>query len=256
MEILNNAYELLLQNQIGGLIRISVLVNYGVAHSKLKEHHSAIRLLHEAMEINRAMDTHYKAGHIFRMLGISYMEIEEWDDAVHLYQQAINFYSLANDDLNRAGVYTNLGALYRKRGRYSESVEALRMAISLYRKLGTWSDLERNAELELARSFVHQGESAQAVSLCQKVMTETNDFLQQATALKILGVLESQQGRPARALEYLTESHRLFERHGTEAVTQAVLEKIADTHLELGNYEQAARCYQQLNRAKKEYALV
>jgi HTH-type transcriptional regulator, quorum sensing regulator NprR len=256
MKILNNAYELLLQNQIGGLIRISVLINYGVAHSKLQEHHSAIRLLNEAMEINRAMDTHYKAGHIFMMLGVSYMEIEEWSDAERLYQRAINLYSVAGDELNQAGSYTNLGELYRKYGRYAESIEALRTGIALYRQLGAWDDLERNAELELARSFVLNGEISEAEVLCQKIMSSTSDFLQQATALKILGVIEGQQGRPARALEYLTESHRLFERYGTQAAAQVVLEKIADTQLELGNFEQAARCYQQLNRAKKEYALV
>lgn len=110
--ILNETYRQVIQNQIGGLLNTSVLMNLGVAHGKIGEYHSVIRLLTEAHEINQATSTLFKEGQIFMALGICYRRVSQCEKAKECYKKALQYFEMIDDLENRAGTYTNLGVLY------------------------------------------------------------------------------------------------------------------------------------------------
>lgn len=254
LRILNDANEILLQNQLGGLLKISVLVNSGVAHGKLRECHSAIRLLGEAARINQDLGSHYKAGHIASSLGICHMQLEQFAEAEAQFQRALHFYDLEDNVPNRAAVLNNLGELYRHTERYDESISVLSESFDLFVAQGQ-TQHAITVRLELAKSFYLKQDSTRARVYCEQVLHDTDRPQHQGAAHKIIGLLDFRSGNYVQALKHFKQAQDLLLPYDVKE-SFAILSYIAEAHLALGDYETAAKSYQKVARNERPLTLV
>ncbi|ARU60233.1 hypothetical protein CBW65_03530 [Tumebacillus avium] len=257
LRILNEANEVIIRYHLGGLVKTSVLINTGVAHAKLGEYHSAIRLLNEANYLNHAMNVHYKAGHIYFILGTCHMQIGEAESAVEFFRRAIDFYDYAGHIENKAGVITNLGILYSNTGQGSKAAASLSDAILIYEQLRDAqvktdpAEADRlearaaNARIELARAFLLLGETAQVQAICERILNGDHQPKFKAFAHLYLGNVNFQAARYSEALENYQDSYRLFLQSGDKKQIAELEEHLGNTYFELQEFALSAQFYKQ-----------
>ncbi|TCP58019.1 DNA-binding XRE family transcriptional regulator [Tumebacillus sp. BK434] len=255
LRILNHANEVIIRYHLGGLVKTSVLINTGVAHAKLGEYHSAIRLLQEANYLNHAMNVHYKAGHISFILGNCHMQIGDTDAAIEFFRHAIDFYEYSDDIENKAGVITNLGILYTNTGQGSKAAAALSEAILIYEQLRDAhtkhdpAEAERletravNARIELARAFLLLGETAQVQAICDRILNSSQQPYYKADALLYLGNIQFQAARFQAALDHYQDAYRLFLQSGERKKIADLEEHLGNTYFELMEFALSAQFY-------------
>ncbi|PLR77946.1 XRE family transcriptional regulator [Bacillus sp. V3-13] len=251
LNMLNEAYNLLLSHQIGGLLKISLLVSLGITHGKLGEYHSSIRILKEALQINQATHTNFKSGHIFMTLGICHRRLQEWKDSEKSYQLALKFFDIFEDISNKAGTYTNLGVLYRYLNEYDKSIEHLLNAVDLFKKI---DQIEKilNVKFELAYSLFLNNELEETVTYCKQILTE-NHTLSKGKALLLLGDVEAKRKNHSAALAHYKAAEILFKDSDSIDYLHKALSKIADIYYILEDYEKAAHYYNQIKLFHDEH---
>jgi len=242
LETLNDAYSILLQHQIGGLHRISVLVNAGVVYARLGEWHAAMRFLQEADEVNQSLKTQFKTGHIFMTLGICYMRTKKFDAAEALYLRAIHYYEFTADPVNKAGSYANLGLLYIETERYAEAVEAIQNCLRLYEQQDN-RPMIINALSGLAKTYFLQDEAPHAAAICRRILDlDSADSKYTGLAYEILGDIAKANADSASAIDQYLRAHDHLQKAREE--NNRVLRKIADLYTALGRYTDATRYFQ------------
>jgi tetratricopeptide (TPR) repeat protein len=250
LQTLNTAHEILIQEHVGGLIKVSLLVNSGIAHARLGEHHSAIRLLREANALNQSMNTYYKAGHICMTEGICHMHFGNWEEGERSFQRAIDFYDMVEQWENKAAAYNNLGILYAKSKNYTRSIETLLRSISLFQEIGHQAKLTE-VKAELADAYLRAGDYRLAELYCRQVLQADDAYKHKARAHSILGQSDFEQKHFAEALVHFQESFDLYRAYGYEKESLEVLRFLGDSYLNLGQYEDAARTYHRMHAAKE-----
>lgn len=242
LHILNQAYHTAIHEHVGGMIKISLLINLGIAHGKLKEYYSAINFLTEAQSLNQSMNAHYKAGQMHMALGVCYMELKRFLDAKMSYERALSVFRLADDKRNEAGIFTNLGILYAHQKDYEKSVSSLIKAIELYEQIGSDENKILNAKAELAKSYFLFDQLDEARKQCDQIINKKNSSYTTARAYEILGDIESRQTRYTTALEHYRMASDLYKQNKRPEYKD-VIKKMAETYLDAGEYEQAAQSY-------------
>ncbi|HEU4963984.1 MAG TPA: tetratricopeptide repeat protein [Bacilli bacterium] len=214
IKTLNEAYELVLQHQVGGLIKVSVLVNLGLAHAKIEEYQSAVRLLTEALEINRQTEAHYKSGHIFGGLALCYMFTDQWERSEELYRRAIDFYRAQEDIYHVGANYLNLGIQYRKRGMLQEAQEATRTSIHWL----TMNQREKgslgNAWLEMAMVYLELGQLEQADEAYEKSLAVDSTGRNEAFGFEVKAARARVQQDEQQALFFLGKAYVKYKELG------------------------------------------
>ncbi|KEO81892.1 helix-turn-helix domain-containing protein [Tumebacillus flagellatus] len=254
LKTLNDAYQTLIHHQIGGLTKVSLLINFAMAHGKLGESHSAIRFWQEANDLNQSMRAFYRQGNIVMGLGNCYFQIGELQEAERYYHRALAIHEATEHLNNKAGVYTNLGKLYTAMRDYPKAIESLLTALHLYESLNMESKLV-NAKSEIAQAFYAHEEYDQASKYCYQILSAKNEYKHKGTAYKILGAVEVARKNYDKALEHYRESLELFTQHNFPALANDVLRLTADVYFETGDFKQAAEFYRQVKMDDKPKAL-
>ncbi|PWK14919.1 helix-turn-helix domain-containing protein [Tumebacillus permanentifrigoris] len=246
---LNEAYQTLIHYQIGGLTKVSLLINFAMAHGKLGENHSAIRFWQEANDLNHTMRAFYRQGHIVMGLGNCYFQIGDLGQAEHYYHRALAIHEATENLNNKAGVYTNLGKLYVTLQDYPKAIEALLTSIHLYEGLNKEEKLV-NAKAEIAEAFFAHEDYDQAAKYCYQILSAKHEYKHKGTANKILGSVEVTRGNLEKALENFTESLDLFAKHDYPLLANEVLRRMADVYFDQGEFQKAAEYYRQVKAAQ------
>jgi len=245
LAVLNEAYSVLLQHQIGGLHRISVLVNSGIAYARLGEYHSAMRFLREADEINASLDADYKAGHILLTLGICYMQTEKYEEAEALYRRSIVYYQYKEDQENIAGTYCNLGILAQLQDNHQDAIDNLITSISFYEAASNRMRVA-NVRSGLAQSYHLNGEDEEARKVCRLLLDTAAEAPKYAgIAYEVLGDIARNNGDHVGVVEQYTKAQALFEQSGAEKEATRVLRKLGNLHYQIGNHAQSAYAFSQ-----------
>lgn len=210
LQTLNDAYELVLQHQIGGPLKVNVLVNLGLAHAKLSEYRSAMRLLQEAQKINELTETHTKSGHIFAGLALCCMFTEQYERSEGLYRRAIDFYRSQEDTWNVAANYLNLGIQYRKRKMYPEALEAVRTALHWWQPAGDKTRL-CNAWLEMALIHLDLNDLEAADRCLHEAEALGLSGRNQAFVFEVRAARARAERDFAQAVLHLGQAYRLYE---------------------------------------------
>lgn len=243
LHILNKAYRIMIYDQISGMIRISILVNLGVVHGKLKEFYSAINFLEEARDLNDNLGTFYKSGEIFMALGICNMELKRYKDAKSSYERALKYFKLSENKYHEAGTYTNLGILFSYQKDYYQAELDLKTAINIYKNVHAEEARIMNAQVELARVYYLQEEYAKATSLCKDIIKLNDVNKHKAQAFELLGDINYKLSNIESSLTDYEEAKKIL-------VTQSmpcdyVCKKVADVYFNLGDYQKAANSYKE-----------
>lgn len=254
LQTLNEAYQTLIHHQIGGLTKVSLLINFAMAHGKLKENHSAIRFWQEANDLNHSMRAFYRQGHIVMGLGNCYFQIGDYAEADRYFHRALAIHEATEHISNKAGVYTNLGILYVAMKDYPKAIEALLTSINLYEGLNKESRLV-NAKAEIAGAFFAHEDYDQASKHCYQILSAKHEYKHKGTAYKILGAIEVTRGNYAKALEHYNESLELFKKLGLQEQANEILHHVANVYYEMGDFRQAAEYYRQAQHQDAEKAL-
>lgn len=244
LQVLNLAYEKVLYQQVGGLVKISVLVHLGITHAKLGEYHSAIRFLRYSLELNQATNINYKPGQILMTLGICYRRLLQWSEAQKSYEKALKFFELFEDTENKAGTYTNLGILCAYQKDYQRSIEFLLMSIKLYQEI---EDNEKlgNVKVEIARSFLLFKEWGNARRYCFEALEQANSVKNRGASYTLLGELSLHQHHHQEALEYYDKAKTIYKEFGLKEEEKEVLKKIAEAYFAVNDFEKAAKYYRE-----------
>ncbi len=247
IDVLHEALHLMIQNFIGGTLRISVLLNLGIAHGKIGECYSAIRLLAMAREYNTINGTLYKDGQLLMALGICYRRLQKLQEAEECYQKALMYFKMINESENVAGTLTNLGILYGFLGQYEKALEFLQSACTSYQELGLnlrWI----NAKLEIANIQILSQQYDQAAAVCEEIVSEPNLGEFAGQAYKCLGDIAYQSGKYDQAIQQYMESLNCYRKQSRSFEEKDLLMKIADSYYAKEDYKQAAHYYNQSTR--------
>ncbi|AWG44728.1 XRE family transcriptional regulator (plasmid) [Priestia filamentosa] len=243
LNLLNKAYRIMIYDQIQGVIRVSILVNLGIVHGKLKEYYSAINFLQEASDLNDKMGTYYKSGEIFMAMGICNMQLKRYKGAKDAYERALNFFKLSKNKYYQAGTYTNLGILSSYKKEYHQADLYLRTAINIYKSVGSKESEIMNVQVELARVYYLQEEYDKASSICHDVLQMEDVNKHTAQALELLGDI-------CFKLSDIEDSLKHYNRAKDFLVTQSIscdhlCKKVADVYFSIGDYQKASDFYKE-----------
>lgn len=244
VDVLHNAFGLITQNFIGGVLKISLLLNLGVAHGKIGEYHSAIRLLKTAREQNESSGILYKEGQILMALGVCNRKLNRLEIAEECYQKALIYFKMMNDRINTAGTLINSGILYRDLGQFGKSVELLQAAIQLSEEL-TMPKYLYNAKLELVETYIVSVNPNQAVKICQEV-SECDDGKEfAALSHKLWGDVEYQSCNYDEAIQLYVKALGICQEENNVVQESVLLGKIAHAYLAKQEFAEAAHYFSQ-----------
>ncbi|MFP7736761.1 tetratricopeptide repeat protein [Priestia aryabhattai] len=243
LHILNKAYRIMIYDQISGMIRISILVNLGIVHGKLREFYSAINFLEEARGLNDRLGTYYKAGEIFMALGVCNMELKRYKEAKISYERALKYFKLSEDKYHEAGTYTNLGILFSYQKDYYQADLDLRTAINIYKHVKAEESKIMNAQVELAKVYYLQEIYEKAASLCNDIIKPDDNNKHKAQAFELLGDINDRLSNVEVALDNYTEAKRILVSQSMPC--DHVCKKVADVYFKLGEYQKAADSYKE-----------
>lgn len=240
LQLLHKGYRIMIYEQIGGLLKISLLIHLGIAHGKLREFYSAINFLNEAKDINEKMKTHFKSGQLFMALGVCYMELKRFSEAKNAYKQALKALELNYEMERIAGTYTNLGILSGYEKKWEESIQFFLKSIQLYEELGSDATKILNAKAELAWAYFFSGDLNEATNICTEIIQHPTKTVSHANAYEILGEIQHLNGNLRNALDYYEFSIALYEEHQRTEKQGEVQKKMAEVYFQLGECLKAA----------------
>ncbi|MFY0543357.1 helix-turn-helix domain-containing protein [Brevibacillus sp. H7] len=243
LSTLNEALGLLAKETIGGILQISVYLNIGIAHGKIGEFYSAIRLLQEAKDLNEATGYLYKQGQILMSLGVCYRNVNQLHDAEASYRKALSFFEMTADLENAAGTKTNLGVLYGVLQQYEQSIQFLSSAIAAYERLQLQTR-QQNAKLELAKTLVQCQRYEEAKQLCRELIAQSPVREKHAIlAHRCIADIACFEQNYEKALESYLLSLRYLKEHGFVAELKETYGKVADIYFAKEDYQTAAHYY-------------
>lgn len=243
LSTLNEALRYLAKESIGGVLQVSVFLNVGIAHGKMGEYHSAIRLLQEAKALNESSGLLFKHGQILMSLGICFRNVNQLHDAEAAYRKALSFFEITSDQENIAGTKTNLGVLYGVLQQYEQSIQFLSSAIALYEQLSL-TNRSRNAKLELAHTYIQCKRYAEAKQICRDLISkEAADEKHAYFAHRYLGDIASVAQNHEEAIEEYQIALRFLEGTNNAPELKKTYGKMADIYYAKEDYQMAAHYY-------------
>jgi HTH-type transcriptional regulator, quorum sensing regulator NprR len=243
LQVLNQGYRMMIYEHVGGIHKVSLLTNLGVAHGKLNEYYSAINFLLEAQELNQRMDMHYKAGQLYMALGVCYMQLKRFTEAQQAYEQALKVFKLTNDREREAGIYTNLGILSAHCKEYAKSIEQLKAAVDLYKEIEANEARLQNAKAELAKSLFAIGRIEEAAKLCYDIIDSKQIDKTQGYAYELLGDIDFKRDHTDKALNNYELASNVYRKLKLNKKLKEINQKIADFYFKSGNHLRAIEYY-------------
>lgn len=241
LDIFFQTYQLANQHFIGGVQRVSLILHSSIAHARLGEYHSAIRLLGMAREHNAASGTLYKEGQILMELGICQMKLNRLELAGDCYQKALIYFKMMSDRENIAGTLMNLGILNRTLGQLNQSAENLLTSKAIYEELALCS---QQTTLELVKTYMAKKEWQRSALMCQEVTNKPSCKSLAALAYKLLGMIEHHKGHYEQALQHYAFSLQINQQLTSDSEGADLYKRMAETYFAQRNFEQAAHYYQ------------
>jgi len=242
-KLLADAFDEITLYQIGGLVKQSILINLGIAHGKVREYRSAIRLLREAYRINQATSLHYRNGEIFMSLGICYKRMLEPEKAQEAYRQSLKYFDLNDDQEHKAGVYFNLALLYIDLEQYENAIENLLIALNIFEYLGI-NDSFILAKIYLANTFIQVSRYEEAIEQCSQVLAKSKNSKYLLKGHITLGDIHFNKQNYDYALTHYLNGLNILTKN---METEDLYKKIALSYYKLNDYQNSALYFYKYN---------
>ncbi|MGD7044776.1 helix-turn-helix domain-containing protein [Jeotgalibacillus proteolyticus] len=182
---LEAAYKLVIKHKIDGIEQIRLMVSMGMAHAKIGEHRSAIRLLTTAIENSNEANIKFKPGQIHMVLGICFKREGLFEQALEHYEKSLHYYEAATDLLNAGGILTNIGIVHRLLQHYDEAIRHVTYACNVFSELNDPIG-QLNASYELAAAHFYRGNHKEVLEIFKRVQKLKKEGLPPFTLVKFL----------------------------------------------------------------------
>ena len=171
----------------------------------------------------------------------AYANLYNYPKAIETYLAALDLAEKKQDKHNTAFIYAGMSDIYQRQHNYPDAEKYLNMSISISMQIG---DLSRscNGELTMAQLLIEKGDTAlarQSVEKALKTAIDNNYPIQQASALRLQGVLKEKQGKVEEAITLYRSSLKLsaeLEDQKEQAETRNVL---ANALFKIGKTDEA-----------------
>lgn len=105
--------------------------NYILGH-----HETAVKMLLEAMQLNKAQNDQIAVGDNYNLLGVVYRRKGPIDSAIYWYTQCIDHFTRINERARTQFPLNNLGNIYQDLKQFDKAIEFRRKAMTVYRETG------------------------------------------------------------------------------------------------------------------------
>ncbi|KIL51107.1 tetratricopeptide repeat protein [Jeotgalibacillus campisalis] len=206
---LEAAYKKVIKFKMDGIEKIRLMVNMGMAHAKIGEHRSAIRMLTSAIEAEHEAKIDYKPGQVHMVLGICFKREGFFERALEHYEKALHHYEAGSDLLNAGGILTNIGIVHRLLHNYDEAIRHLTYSYHVFCKLDD-SLGQLNASYELAATQFYRGDHSEVLAIFKKVQELKTEGLPPFTYVKLLLMVGDVFMHKDKTKEALTHYKRAY----------------------------------------------
>lgn len=244
---LDTAYDALIKNQIGGVLKTSLLINLGHAHINFGEYHSAIRYLKEAENLNKSSDVHVKSGKVYLLLALCYKELDDYECSKEYNKKALKFFELTEEHESIANIYNNMGNLFLKQGLYDMAIDYFEKAVKLYKEIQHIQGFLLS-KTGMAKSHYHNGHFKLSEEICNEIISQNHEKQYKGIAFIILGDIRFNEKKYQAALENYNNSFALFNENNIQWGERYALKKIALLHFNQREYEKAAKIFIEIDR--------
>lgn len=239
----NEALQLVLRHEIGGLLRISVMHTTGLMHYSMGEYISAIEQLKNAIQLNHAYRINYKSEELHLLLGICHYHKTEYEQAEREYQRALDLLAYQPNPRLEASVYHNQGILYAATGQLELAVSKLKQSMQMSDETGS-SHWLNNSRIELAKVLKLKGCLQEALDLCLQVMKQnTTDHMLAETRL-LIAELYGELGKAEEALKELGKALDFFSNADSPVFLAKAYRTLAKINLMFGRIQTADDFYE------------
>jgi tetratricopeptide (TPR) repeat protein len=199
--------------------------------------------LRQAREMLRRTGAARQEAIVLRDLGRVYMLSREWRQAEKFLKHALELAQRENDTRTQTGTLLLLAQLEEFAERPLLAAMHYQEAFKLARATDD-KDTATSALINLATFYRRTGKATKAAEYAQQAL-ETSHELGRATAMCILGNLESDVGRYQAAEEHYRQALPVFQAHAARLEEITTLANLSQNYLKQGRVAEARECIAQ-----------
>jgi CHAT domain-containing protein/uncharacterized protein HemY len=226
----------------------STLQRLGDLFKERKNYQQALQPLQEALSLYRELNDRWGQGSSLQSLGNVYTNLKQFQQALNVYQQALSIAKISGVKINTASTLYTLGIASDQLKQHRQAIEYFQQALVIYRELKRPLQ-EADALFQLANSQNALENYPDAIKYYQQsvdIFIQLNRETSNAGSARYnLGKIFQTQQQYQKALNFLQEALRIYQKLGDRDGEADALASIADIYNQLGQYPQAIKTYEQ-----------
>lgn len=199
--LLEEALNIVNNNDIHGHTKISVLYAMGIMYGRLHQHEKALQYFHEIESLNKKSNIYSNSGSYLMAIGYSSIFTNDYVDAEHYYNRAHTIFSTTND-IPRVGICCKyLSIVYREMHRYYLAHQYLKQAMDIFFSHNLKQQYHK-CQVELIVLLMKTNKLDEAKQRCYKLLSKPKAEIR-AEATYLLSQIFYTEGTVENSLEYL-----------------------------------------------------
>lgn len=212
----------------------------------ISQHHDALRLAKRAFAVLALTDEHKEVARLQAAMGIVHHRLGRMEKAEEFYYDSLATYRRIGFENGVANLMNNLALIKKNACRWNEALGLLEKAIALANRIGA-SHLLPGLYLNQGITLTKSNRHGEARSYLEKGLSHARslgDRLHLCRLKLALGRLESQEGRQARAEEWLLDGKIMAEENSYRREAVIADEYLGDVLLNRGQPDKALFNYE------------
>jgi tetratricopeptide (TPR) repeat protein len=208
----------------------------------------SLQLYEQAIDVSRKAKNAEGLSLSLRMLGEVLLGMDRQSEALLHFQEAASIFAQLKDDESEALMWSNIATTHEREQNYPDAIAAWEKVQTL-RKAANNSPGKLEAIEAMARVTRQQGDDPARTLQCYgealDLAEELDDRNKQGDLLNTMGILEWQQGRYKKALNYYERALKIFRELDDQVHQGVVLNSLGVTLTKLNHYEEALNCLEE-----------
>ncbi|WP_164993430.1 helix-turn-helix domain-containing protein [Macrococcus sp. DPC7161] len=237
IDILSKALHITIYENIVSLVKINILWTIAEMYRKIGENHVTVHFCHEALELNKKLQSHHRALELEVTLSKAYLSLKMYEKAENHYKNAIKIASIYYTKFEHIAYINNLGMLYSEQGKYKEAYQLYLKCIEMLAEDDYVHPYKFYIYMHYAKACNDMGYYEEALHVIDKYAKDDET----GYSNEILGDIYYNKNEKERAIEQFLIAVEGREPNYYHAM---IYPKIAKVYQELGEYEKAFEFYE------------
>lgn len=202
----------------------------------------------QALHIHEMQHDSLRIAALFNNIGGIYRSLNNYDKALEYYSNSYALYSSMEIDYGIAQTSNNLGIIYRIQGDYDKALEYYQMSLAIDEKLGNQREIAQSLN-NIGKLYLLMGDYDKAVKSFTEALQIAkliNNPETQSVSLSFLGDAYLAKNLLTKAMNSYLEAFEKIEQTGNIDRKNTTLQKLAEVHTRMQNYEQATSYFKRL----------